>query len=544
MPQTEEHLDILHLLGVARGIFVVTKSDLVDAARVAAVCEEIEILAAGTTLEGAPIVPVSSMTGAGLPELRAEIERQLTMPRAAPAHGPFRLPVDRAFVMHGHGTVVTGTAIAGTVHEGEFVRVLPGGERVRVRNLQVHGVAVAEAGSGQRVAMNLVGIERAETGRGHVVCHEAIARTTERFDACVEVRPAAQRPLASHARVRVHIGTAEVVGKLVVLDGRPAIAPREHGWAQLVLSEPVLALRGDRFVLRDETARVTLGGGRVVHPFAERHRRDEPWLVERLTTLRDGDLASAGRTLLECLPEFACERAAIAQALNVGAGDVVAAFAGLADVIPIPDARVAEAYTTAERWDGFVARVLQLVTATHRERPTDAGVEMEHLRSQLGFEVPARTFRWGVDRMVAAARLARDDSMVRLPSHRVVLGVDGSELGVRLERLLAEGGLTPPDLRQLEEATHLDRRRLAEVLGVLEKAGRVVRVAPDLFYARASADEAVARLTAHCRAHGEISAGVFRDVIGASRKFAIAVLDWCDRTGVTTRVGDMRRLRR
>jgi selenocysteine-specific elongation factor len=183
MPQTEEHLDILHLLGVARGIFVVTKSDLVDAARVAAVCEEIEILAAGTTLEGAPIVPVSSMTGAGLPELRAEIERQLTMPRAAPAHGPFRLPVDRAFVMHGHGTVVTGTAIAGTVHEGEFVRVLPGGERVRVRNLQVHGVAVAEAGSGQRVAMNLVGIERAETGRGHVVCHEAIARTTVRFDA-------------------------------------------------------------------------------------------------------------------------------------------------------------------------------------------------------------------------------------------------------------------------------------------------------------------------------------------------------------------------
>jgi selenocysteine-specific elongation factor len=169
---------------------------------------------------------------------------------------------------------------------------------------------------------------------------------------------------------------------------------------------------------------------------------------------------------------------------------------------------------------------------------------MEHVRSQLPFEVSAKTFRWCVDRLVAERRLVREESLVRAPTHRVALGSEARALGDRVEALLAAGGFTPPDLRQLEEATSADRRRLADVLGVLDKEGRVARIAPDLYYARAAADEAKRLLVEHCRAHGEISAAVFRDLISASRKFAIAFLDWCDRTGVTTRVGDLRRLRR
>src|SRR5215470_4544631 len=258
MPQTEEHLDILHLLGVRRGVFVITKSDLVDAPRVAAVREEIEVLTLDTTLEGAPIVPVSTLTGEGLLALRAEIGALLAAPAGPPPPGWFRLPVDRAFVIRGHGIVVTGTAIAGTVAEGDTVRILPGGDTARVRGLEVHGNAVAHAAHGQRVAMNLAGIERTDLGRGHVVCDERIARLTGRLDARVEIRPAARRPVVSHGRVRVHIGTAEVLGKLVLLGGRSELPPRSAGWAQVVLTEPVLALRGDRFILRDETARRTL----------------------------------------------------------------------------------------------------------------------------------------------------------------------------------------------------------------------------------------------------------------------------------------------
>jgi selenocysteine-specific elongation factor len=544
MPQTEEHLDILHLLGVRRAIFVVTKVDLVDAARVAAVREEIEILAAGTALEGAAILPASTVTGEGLEALRAEIVRQLAVRAPAAAPRPFRMPVDRAFVMRGHGVVVTGTAVAGRVHEGDTVRVLPAGEATRVRNLQVHGTAVADARQGQRVAMNLVGVERGDLGRGQVVCGDGIVRTTDRFDAFVEVRSGARRALASHGRVRVHVGTAEVMGKLVVLDGRAAIPARASGWTQMVLVEPVVALRGDRFILRDETARWTLGGGVVVNPFAARHRRDEPELLDRLAALRDGDLATAARTLLDLVPDFACEGVALAQALDVAPDAVARALATTDGVLAVPDVRTPESWITAGSWARFVEEATAAVAAAHRAHPTEAGVEMEHLRSQLHGAVSPKTFRWAVERLVEEKRLVRDESIVRLPTHVVALGAEARALGDRLEGMLAEGGFTPPDLRQIEEATRLDRRRLVEVLAVLEKEGRIVRVSPDLFYARAAADEAKARIAGYCREHGEISAAAFRDLIGASRKFAIAVLDWCDRTGVTTRVGDMRRLRR
>ena len=544
MPQTEEHLDILHLLGVRRGIFVVTKCDLVDAARVAAVREEIEILALDSTLEGAPIVAVSTVTGEGFDVLRATMAAQLRAPAPPAPAGPFRLPVDRAFVMHGHGVVVTGTAIAGTVHEGDRVRVLPGADVARVRNLQVHGVPVGEARHGQRVAMNLAGVERSDLGRGFVVCDERLQRTTARLDAWVEVRPGARRPVVSHGRVRVHVGTAEVLGKAVLLDAREALGPRDAGWAQIVLQEAVPALRGDRFVLRDETARWTLGGGVVVNPFADRHRRDEAALVDHLTALRDGDPATACRTLLAVMPDFACDRDAIALALTLEAAQVPRLLAGVPDVLPIPDAKHPEAWTTAEKWERVVAAILGHVATAHREHPTEAGVEMERVRSQLPLEVDTKAFRWCIERLAAGRRIVRDDSLLRLPTHQVSLGTEARALGERLETLLAEGGFTPPDLRQLEEVLAVDRQTLLDVASVLEKEGRVVRIASDLYFAKAAVAGAQERLAAHCREHGDITAAVFRDLIGASRKFAIAFLDWCDRTGVTTRVGDARRLRR
>jgi selenocysteine-specific elongation factor len=543
MPQTEEHLDILHLLGVRHGIFVITKTDLVDAARVAAVREEIEILALDTTLEGAPIVPVSTLTGAGLDPLRAEIAARLAAPTGPPPGGYFRLPVDRAFVIHGHGVVVTGTAVAGTVREGDTVRVLPGGERARVRSLEVHGRPVLQATHGQRVAMNLVGVERSDLGRGHVVCHERLERVTRRLDAWVEIRPGARRAVASHARVRFHLGTAEVLGKLVVLGGAAELPPRSRGWAQLVLAEDVLALRGDRFILRDETARWTLGGGQVVNPFADRHRGRDVGAVDRLVVLRDGAAPAAARAFLDLTPEFASDRGIVAQALDLREEDAGAVLAGVDGVVAIPEAAGAEAYTTDEKWGRLVAAACDAVASAHAAQPLAPGLEMESLRGQLPWDVPPKVFRWSIERLVAGKRLVREDSVVRLPEHRVRLGTAARALGARVEDLLVAGRFTPPDLRQLEEATGAPRKGLLDVLGVLEAEGRVVRIAPDLCYARGAADEARALLEGHCRTQGEITAAAFRDLIGASRKFAIAFLDWCDRTGVTVRVGDLRKLR-
>src|SRR5215470_7292720 len=324
MPQSEEHLDFLHLLGLKKCIFVITKADIVDPARIAEVQEEIEILTLDTTLEGAPIIPVSSVTGLGLDQLRQEIITQLSSYERPPLPGYFRLPIDRAFVMKGHGVVVTGTAVAGTVHEGDTVRLLPGGEETRVRSIQVHGQSVTSAKWGQRVAVNLVGLEKHNLPRGHVVCHPKLTFTTQRFDAFVEIRPGAKRDVENHERVRVHIGTAEVIGKVIILDGREILPPRSSGYCQIVLEEPVVALRGDRFILRNQTAQGTLGGGEVILPFANRHRRAETSVSERLTALRTADLLQACRAYLEVQSEFAAPREEIYQGVNAREEEVTA----------------------------------------------------------------------------------------------------------------------------------------------------------------------------------------------------------------------------
>ena len=543
MPQTEEHLDILHLLNVRRGLFVITKADLVDAARIAAVREEIEILALDTTLEGAPILPVSVVTGAGLDALRAAILDQLTQPPEPPPPGPFRLPVDRAFVMHGHGVVVTGTAVAGRIAEGDMVRVLPGGETARVRSVEVHGAAVTHAEHGQRVAINLAGIERSDIRRGHVVCAADLERTTSRLDAWIEVRPGARQALRHHGRVRVHLGTAEVMGKTVLLQRTALLPPRASGFVQIVLSEPLLALRGDRVIVRDETARWTLAGGVVLDPFARRHRTDED-TAPLLTALRGDDLRTAATALIHANPELATDRTVLGQTLNVPPADVVTALRDAVDVLPIPDHKHPEAWITTPRATALEQRTLADVAAFHRTTPLARGIELEALRTQLPWPVPGSLFRWAIDRLCAAKQLMRDDSIARLPTHTVALGDGGRALGERVVPLLEAGGFAPPDLRQLEEALHISQKELAAVLGVLDKEKRLVRVAADLYFAPAAIDAALARMREHCATHGEITAAAFRDLIGASRKYAIALLDWTDRTGITVRIGDRRKLRR
>src|SRR5262245_47278336 len=385
MPQSEEHLDFLHLLGVKKGIFVITKADLVEPARLAEVQEEIEILTLDTTLEGAPIIPVSSVTGLGLERLRQEIAARLQAYERPPLPGYFRLPVDRAFVMKGHGVVVTGTAVAGTVSEGDSVRVLPGGEETRVRSLQVHGQAVPLAKWGQRVALNLAGLEKSDIARGHIICHPKVTLTTQRFDAFVEIRPGARREVENHERVRVHIGTAEGIGKVIILDSRQVLPPRSTAFCQIVLEEPVVALRGDRFILRNQTAQGTLGGGEIVLPFAQRHRRSEEGVVERLTALHSAELLPACRAYLEAQSEFASPLEEIYQGVNAREEEISALLAQDLEVLPLPDKAHPEAYSVNAKWKRFVTEVSKALATFHEMTPLARGMEMESLRNQLPF---------------------------------------------------------------------------------------------------------------------------------------------------------------
>lgn len=543
MPQTEEHLDILHLLGVRDGLVVMTKVDLVDAARRAAVREEIEILLAGTSLEGAAIFEVSSTTGEGLVPLRAAIEKRVRDFRRPEPAGCFRLPVDRAFVMRGHGLIVTGTATAGWIEAEAAVRILPGGREARVRSIQVHGRTVPSAQYGQRVALNLGGLERTDVARGHVVCDWRLDRTTSRFDAWVELRPAARRPLASHSLVRVYLGTAEVIGKIIWLDGRPQLSPKESCYAQIVLREPLAAFGGDRFVLREQTARVTIGGGVVLHPFALPARRADPRLPA-LDAIRRAD-ASLDRLIafLSLETGFAVSPEYLAAAANMQPEAVRALLAGHAEVRPLPEAAHPEAYTSNEKWDRLRADLLSTLEGFHREAPLQTGMEMESLRSQLAPDLPPKLFRAVVTQLEREGGLVREQSILRLPSHQA--GLDSRDRGLAAEvvRVLEKGGFTPPDLKQVEQGLRIEPRRLQEVLVQLEREGRVARVAPELWYASSAVEQARELVRRHVSEHGQIDAARFRDLIQASRKFSIALLNYFDRTGFTMRVGDVRKLR-
>jgi selenocysteine-specific elongation factor len=544
MPQTEEHLDIVHLLGIAHGIVAITKSDLVTPARLAAVQEEVEILLAGTTLEGSPVIPVSSVSGLGLDVLRQTIEQKLAGYARPVPGGYFRLPVDRAFVMHGHGVVVTGTAVAGSVHVGDAARVLPGGEEGRVRSVQVHGREVTEATHGQRVALNLAGVERAGVTRGHVICDPRLQRVTDRLDARVEIRPAAGRPVKSHEVVRLYLGTAEAMGKLVLLSGGDQLVPRASAYAQLVLRQPVHALRGDRFILRNESAQKTIGGGVVVHPFARRHRRGEALPTAALDKLRQATSGpGAVAALLQIEPDFAVTPEFLAEAGNLTPEAVRDALHTTPDIRALPDAENCTACTSTEKWERLRSAVVDTLTAFHQRNPLTPGLEMESLRSRIASDLSPKIFRAVLDALVAEATVAREDSVLRLSSHRVTLGGEEERSAVRAEALIAAGGFTPPDLKQVEASLALPRPRLTAILQQLERQGRVAKIAEGLYFACGPLEKARQLLREHIAAHGEISAATFRDLLGASRKFSIALLDYFDRTGFTLRVGDVRKLR-
>lgn len=542
MPQTEEHLDIVHLLGVKLAIFAITKSDLVPPARIQEVEEEIKILTLGTLLEDAPIIPVSSVTGQGLLELTSLISRQLKSGDKPPPSGYFRLPVDRAFVMQGHGVIVTGTALSGEVKTGDRVRCLPGGELFRVRSLQVHGRPVDTAGWGQRVALNLSGPERASIERGHVICHEKLTLNSDRFDAFLEVRPAATKGIKNHQRIRVHLGTAERLAKIILLGAEDKVGPKESTYCQIAVAEPLLALRNDHFIVRDETARKTLAGGVVIHPWSRKHKRREPDLKNRLESLHRGDMSRLTESFLNESDEFALPLETIQQFLNLQEDEVRANLDQMVSLRAF-NAEGERVYTTDNKWQRLKEAFLVLLKEFHRIHPLAPGMDMEELRGKLPYALSAKIFRTVVDTLLSDQILAKEENLLRTAEHRVQLGSQEKSLMDRIKKILAEQPISPPELKEIEKQLAISRNKLTEVVRLLERDGSVIRVTTDLYYLTSAVDRVRAVLKQYLTDKGEISAASFRDLIGSSRKYTIPLLEYFDREGVTLRIGDVRRLK-
>ncbi|MEK6600370.1 MAG: selenocysteine-specific translation elongation factor, partial [Candidatus Binatota bacterium] len=541
MPQTEEHLDIIHLLGVKLAIFLITKADLAPA-RLQDVEEEIRILTLGTALENSPILPFSAVTGQGLSELRTLIHEMLHSCKKPVPSGYFRLPVDRAFVLQGHGLVITGTALSGEIRTGDRVRCLPGDETFRVRSVQVHNHSVEVAGWGQRIALNLTGQEKTPITRGHVICHEKITLISDRFDALLEVRPAATKGIKNHQRVRIHLGTAERLGKLILLGSKEKIEPKESSYCQVTLTDPVLALRGDHFIVRDGTGQRTLGGGIVIHPWAKKHKRGEAGLQERLKSLHTDDLSSLSETFLDESDDFALSMDFIRQFLNLKEEEVREQIDKMKTIRSF-SAEGEHVYTTERKWQGLKENILKALRDFHAAHPLAPGMEMEELRAKLPYGIPSRLFRDLVEILAAEKNAARDGNLLRLPGHRVQLRDEEKTLMEKIKKLLGENPLAPPDLKQIEKDSGSGRAKFAEVIRVMERERSIVRVATDLYFLSDCVDKVKGVLYKYFSENNEITAASFRDLLGSSRKYTIALLEHFDREGITVRIGDVRRLK-
>ncbi|MFQ5478097.1 MAG: selenocysteine-specific translation elongation factor [Candidatus Binatia bacterium] len=543
MPQTEEHFDIVHILGVRRAVFVISKCDLVDARRIAEVREEIDILAAGTPFEGSEVFEVSSQDGSGIEELRAALLSILVELERREFSGAFRMPVDRCFVLKGHGVIVTGTTAGGSVSAGDEVEVLPSGERARVRELQVHGQKVDRVWVGQRTALNLVGPEKDSIKRGHSIVTPGTNAISDRFDASVEVRPSAGRPLRSHERVRVYLGTDERWARLVWVDDVGSVAPREKHYAQLALAEPMVVFPGDRFVLRDETACRTLGGGEVVVAKAQKHGRRAGDVGRRLGMMRNATPAARLKLFLEMAPSLGVSPSELAVAIGTDLAGIYTIAMQDDDVVGFPDSVKPQLVVSASRLETYVDELLTRVSRFHADNPYLPGIESEQLRKENREEVDIRIFRSILDRVVSSGRLLRDGSVVAIPSHEVTMSDADEAVAERLAVIIEEGDCMPPFLKEVENRLGLDARKLNDVVGVLVRRRRVVRVSAD-FICSKKVLRRIEKTLRDCLIEEEsITAGRFRDLISASRKYCIPLLDYFDRAGVTVRQGDYRRLR-
>nr|WP_255759872.1 selenocysteine-specific translation elongation factor [Halomonas desiderata] len=547
MPQTVEHLQILSLLGLDRGLVALTKVDRVDAARRRQVREEIAALLADTPLAEAPLHEVSSTSGEGVDALRERLWAMAAMQRDTAVRGHFRFVVDRVFTKRGAGVVVTGTALAGQVNEGDTLRLALGGHKARVRGLRRQHRESDRAHQGDRVALNLAGadIDRDLIRRGDWLVAEALdAPPLRRLDVALRLLDSA--PGVKHwTPVQVHLGVGRYSGRLSLLEGQQ-LAPGESMLGQLVLEEPVHACLGDRCVIRDPAAGITLGGATVLEGDPPRRGQRRPerlaWLaaLARCADSTPLDLAPALEAGLRLQPA-GIDLDALARNANLEPAALVDAVAALGGVT-LPSRGQLRAFS-AEAIAALEARLLDSVAANHEREPSMLGTERGRLTRQAAPQLPETTGRQLIERLVATGKLVAHGPFVAQPGHHASLSEADEALWQRLAPRIVAARFQPPRVRDLAASESLDEGRIREALNACARLGRLYQVRRDHFYPAATVAEMAAIVQALEREHGRIRAAAFRDRVGTGRKLAIHILEFFDKVGYTRRIGDERVIR-
>jgi selenocysteine-specific elongation factor len=538
-PQTREHFEICSLLGIPRGIIAITKSDLVDDDTLGLVRLEIEEYVRASFLESAPIVPVSSRSGAGLDELKQLLRRAAQAVTAKDATQNFRLPVDRSFAMKGFGTVVTGTLISGAVKLGDEVELYPVRKRLRVRGLHSGGKQIERAVAGQRTAVNLAGIEHEEITRGMVLAPAGIFEATQRVDTRITLLASAP-PLKNRARVHFHQGTAEAIAEVILLNDGGELKGGGSAFAQLRLDKPLLLLPGDRFILRRYSPVVTIGGGAVLDARAPRHKREDAAVAPFLGVLEHGTREEFLRALVEAaprgltLPEIVARTGWIEAETRATADKLAAAkratILGGAPVVVAP----VQAVTAC------AGAIRKAVETFHRANPLLPGIPKQELRARAG-RARVEMFEAALNDLVAARALVVTGDLVGQAGREIALSAEESRAKELIEREFESARLTVPDFASVLAKLPVDAARAQKILQILLREKVLVKISSDLVFHRNTLQRLREMLAKYRKERGaRLPITVFKELTGITRKYAIPLLEHLDREQVTRRAGDER----
>jgi selenocysteine-specific elongation factor len=535
-PQTREHFDILQLLGVKRGITVLTKSDAVDPEMLDVVRLEVEEFLRGTFLEppNSPIVAVSSLTGAGLEDLKSAIlaASRHTQPRDSAALA--RLPIDRVFTMKGFGTVVTGTLISGTIQREDELEVFPTGQRVRVRGIQVHGRVADHAVAGQRTALNLAGASTEDLSRGMTLAPAATFSTTRRADVRLKLLSSAPRPLKNRARVHFHSNTMETVAE-ITLHGIKQVAPGSEAFARLKLPEPALLLPGDRFIIRQFSPVITIGGG-VVLDAATIPRMREPEIF--LHTLTVGDRPSVLEARIQRRGREGISFARLIAETGWTKQSIETELA--AEIKKAQVLRVGDLLVHAPAITALHELITSAVTAFHKKNSLTGGIAKEELREQV--KASPEIFAAALNMLTQSRKIEIAGELVRLPGQGVVLKDDEAESKKKIEDAFSSAGLKVPALYEVIASLKIDKARAQKIVTLLLRDKILTKISDELVFHRTALEELRRLIAAQKAKSPKMDVAKFKELTGVSRKYAIPLLEYLDREHVTRRVGDMREI--
>lgn len=541
MPQTREHMDIIQLLQVNKGIVVLTKCDLVDEEWLDLVKEDVKEFLMGTVLEDAPVVTVSAVTKQGIPELLELIAQAVeeVVPKAG--LGQPRLPVDRVFTITGFGTVVTGTLLSGIIKVGEVVEVQPEGLSARVRSVQVHGEKVESAEAGQRVAVNLAGIEVEQIGRGSVVAGPNMIKPSQRLDVRLLLLPNTARPLKNRARVRFYLGTRETLGRVVLLD-REELEPGSVVYAQIVLEEQAVPVKGDRFVIRSYSPMRTIGGGTVIDPLPKRkHKRFREDVLNALATREKGTPTEIVKHYLDGINSMPVP-AEIAAGTGLQENEVLEAAVSLAaaNEVKLINGDGKTYLLSTGVYNRWLEDIKKAVSSYHGEFPLRDGYPKEELRSRKFQSVSTKVFQ------LLLLEMEKEGVLKVMPQ---AVAVEGFATGPdaqqkkqiqQIRQILKESGFLPPSWAELGKNIGLAETNGTELLQYLLRTGELVKVTEELYFQKDILQEAIKKVADYLRDRGEITVGELRDLLQTSRKYALPLLEYFDRVKLTKRVGDKR----